>query len=197
MPACAAERRRRRRRRATALSTSAPRRERNEEDTARRTTRPGPAGRCRRPLRPAAAARRRRRRIGERLAERRPSCVIHAKLRSLAAATSATPASVRCRVRTTKRSRPGGDDAGAREREGAADRRMSGHRQFLAGREDPHAQSVSGRSAGSTNVVSEKFISLAIACIVVGRQTAAVEDHRELIAAEQTIGEDVEMEIPV
>ena len=57
--------------------------------------------------------------------------------------------------------------------------------------------SVSARSAGSTNVVSEKFISLAIACIVAGARPRAVEEHRELIAAEEVVGEDVEMQIPV
>ena len=57
--------------------------------------------------------------------------------------------------------------------------------------------SVSGRSGGSTKVVSEKFISFAIACIVVGRQPAAVEEHRELVAAEEMVGEDVEMKVPV
>ena len=57
--------------------------------------------------------------------------------------------------------------------------------------------SVSGRSGGSTNVVSEKFISLAIACIVLGRQAAAVEKDRQLVAAEHAIGEDVVVQITI
>ena len=54
--------------------------------------------------------------------------------------------------------------------------------------------SVSGRSAGRMNVVSEKFISLATACIVVARQPAAVEEHCQLVAAEEVIGEDIELQ---
>ena len=45
--------------------------------------------------------------------------------------------------------------------------------------------SVSGRSGGRMNVVSEKFISLATACIVLGRQPAAVEEDGQLVAAEE------------
>ena len=57
--------------------------------------------------------------------------------------------------------------------------------------------SVSGVSGGSTKVVSEKFISLAIACIVSVGQAAAVEEDGELVAAEQAIGEDVEVKVAV
>ena len=58
-------------------------------------------------------------------------------------------------------------------------------------------KSVPRCSGGRTNVVSEKFISLAIACIVVGRQAPAVEKHGELVAAEEPIGKDVVVKIPV
>ena len=57
--------------------------------------------------------------------------------------------------------------------------------------------SVPGFSAGSRNVVSEKFISLAIACIVSPRQPAAVEEDRELVAPEEVVGEDVVVKVAV
>ena len=57
--------------------------------------------------------------------------------------------------------------------------------------------SVPAASAGSTNVVSEKFISLAIACIVSADRPAAVEEHGELVAAEEVIGEDVVVKVAV
>ena len=57
--------------------------------------------------------------------------------------------------------------------------------------------SVPGVSGGSTNVVSEKFISLAIACIVSVGQPAAVEEDGELVAAEQMVGEDVVVKVAV
>ena len=57
--------------------------------------------------------------------------------------------------------------------------------------------SVPAVSGGSTNVVSEKFISLAIACIVSAGQSAAVENDGELIAAEEMVGEDVVVKVAV
>ena len=57
--------------------------------------------------------------------------------------------------------------------------------------------SVPGRSGGSTNVVSEKFISLAIACIVSVGQPAAVEEDGQLVAAEEMVGEDVVVKVAV
>jgi hypothetical protein len=58
---------------------------------------------------------------------------------------------------------PALDDAGAR-----SERRANGRMAAIgiARRKDPHADVGAGVSGGSTNVVSEKFISLAIACIV-------------------------------
>ena len=57
--------------------------------------------------------------------------------------------------------------------------------------------SVPGRSGGSTNVVSEKFISLAIACIVSADSPRPSRNDRELVAAEEMIGEDVVVKVAV
>ena len=57
--------------------------------------------------------------------------------------------------------------------------------------------SVPAASAGNTKVVSEKFISLAIDCIVSRGQAATVQIHRELIPAEQMVGEDVVVKVAV
>ena len=65
---------------------------------------------------------------------------------------------------------------------------MPGHRQFAARREDAHARdAASASSGGSTNVVSEKFISRAMACIVVGVEARAVGEDRELVARERRV----------
>ena len=45
------------------------------------------------------------------------------------------------------------------------------------------------------NVLSEKFISRASACIALGGQAAAVEEDGELIAGERLVGEDVVVKI--
>ena len=57
--------------------------------------------------------------------------------------------------------------------------------------------SVPAVSGGSTNVVSEKFISFAIACMVSVGESPAVEDDGELVAAEEMVGEDVVVKVAV
>ena len=49
------------------------------------------------------------------------------------------------------------------------------------------------RSGGRMNVVSEKFISLAIACIVSVVSPRPSRKHGQLVAAEEVVGEDVEL----
>ena len=55
--------------------------------------------------------------------------------------------------------------------------------------------SVSGRSAGRMNVVSEKFISRAMRLHRGVVQSAAVEEDGELIAFELPVGEDIEVQV--
>ena len=55
--------------------------------------------------------------------------------------------------------------------------------------------SVPAASAGRMNVHSEKFISLVIACICVGREPARVVEDGELVAFELAVGEDVVVEV--
>ena len=118
----------------------APRRRAGTNRTARRTTRPAPAGRCRRPPacgRPSAAA-------------------APAAIRRSDRKTSAAAASSRRRLRSPARHvsatgvgpdaeaedeplRARRDHARARQRERAADRRMPRHRHLGARREDAHA----------------------------------------------------------
>ena len=57
--------------------------------------------------------------------------------------------------------------------------------------------SVSGRSAGRMNVLSEKFISRAIACMVLGVEAAAVGEDGQLVAEQRLAGEDVLVQIRV
>ncbi len=133
-------------------------------------------------------------RIGDRLAERRRAAASSTRSSARRRSTSSDTGVGPTPSPKTSAIAVGADDAGARQREGRC--RSSDARPSAAPRPGVKIRtrtSVSGRSGGSTNVVSEKFISLAIACIVVGRQPAAVEKHRELIAAEEPIGEDVEM----
>ena len=55
--------------------------------------------------------------------------------------------------------------------------------------------SVSGRSAGRMNVLSEKFISRAMRLHALRVQTARVREHRELIAEQRLAGEDVVVKV--
>ena len=50
-------------------------------------------------------------------------------------------------------------------------------------------------SGGKMNVDSEKFISRAIALHLRRRQAARLGEHRQLVAFEGAIGEDVEVEV--
>jgi hypothetical protein len=58
------------------------------------------------------------------------------------------------------------DHVFARQNKSRADRRVPGHRQFLARREDADAIIVRRVCGGKTKVVSDKFNSLAMRCIV-------------------------------
>ena len=55
--------------------------------------------------------------------------------------------------------------------------------------------SVPGVSAGSRNVLSEKFISRVMVCICSGRQPARVGKHGQLIALEGLVGEHVVVQV--
>ena len=55
--------------------------------------------------------------------------------------------------------------------------------------------SVPAASAGRMKVHSEKFISLVIACICGGRESARVVEDGELVAFEHRVGEDVVVQI--
>ena len=55
--------------------------------------------------------------------------------------------------------------------------------------------SVSGRSAGRMNVLSEKFISRAMRCICCRVDAARIGEHGELIAEQRVAGEDVVVKI--
>ena len=64
------------------------------------------------------------------------------------------------------------DDSFRHERERASNRRMTGHRQFLTRRENPHPDVGIGRLGERMKVLSEKFISRAIPCISSGVRPA-------------------------
>ena len=55
--------------------------------------------------------------------------------------------------------------------------------------------SVPSRSFGRMNVVSEKFISRAMVCIMTGVEAAAIGKHRKLVTFEAPIGEHVVLQI--
>ncbi len=168
-------------------------------ETARRTRLPAPAAPC-----PATAAgesdeRRAARGRVRRSARRRSgcSCVIHAKLEVVAVPRQRHRTSGRRRGRTRTARVRGSIDAGARERERAADRRMAGHRQLLARREDAHADVGARRLGrqherrlGEVHLLGDRLHRL-------GRQPAAVEEDGELIAAEEMVGEDVVVKVAV
>ena len=74
---------------------------------------------------------------------------------------------------------------------------MAGHRQFFRGREDAHphvgAALLGGqheRRLGEVHLFGDRLHR-------VGRQSAAVEEDGELIAAKEMIGEDVEMDVTI
>jgi len=89
------------------------------------------------------------------------------------------------------------DDAGSRESERAADRRMAGHRQLFRGREDAHPHVGATLLRGQHERRLREVHLLGDRLHRVGRQPAAVEEDGELIAAEEMIGEDVEMDVTI
>ena len=92
---------------------------------------------------------------------------------------------------------PGLDDAFTRQREGAPDRGMSGHRQLLGGRKDanPH---LCRRMLGRKNErrLGERHL-LGDALHLVDGETGRLGKDRELVAFERRVGEDVEVEVSV
>ena len=76
-----------------------------------------------------------------------------------------------------------------RQRERAADGRMACHRQFVAGRENPHrARRMPRRpspGAGKMKVLSEKFISAGNRLHLGGRQRWRLRKDSELVAFER------------
>ena len=163
--------------------------------TARRTTPPGPAGRCPRRSPPAGAARRRPPRgsatgspnVGPQL--RHPD-----EAQLVALPRRATQASDRRRARSVSES-TGGATIPARASANAVP--IVGCPAIgssSAGVKIRTRASVSGRSGGSTNVVSEKFISFAIACIVALESPRPSSTTASWLPPNRSIGEDVEME---
>ncbi len=74
---------------------------------------------------------------------------------------------------------------------------MPRHRQFVAGRENPHphvgARDLGRkheRRLGEIHLLRDRLHRL-------GRQPAAVEDDGELVTAEEVVGEDVVVEVAV
>ena len=97
----------------------------------------------------------------------------------------------------TKRSRSGPMTPRARERERAADRRVAGHRQLVARREDAHPdvgvrplRRQDERRLRERHLLGDRLHRL-------GRQAAAVEEDGQLVAAEQAVGEDVEVKVAI
>ena len=167
-------------------------------ETARRTTRPARAGRCPRPPAPAGRARGRgAARIGDRFGERRVRLRHPREAQLVAAATSAPPAPGRCRGRT---------------------RSARGPRSITPARASANVLPIVGCPAigSSSPGVKMRIRDVGVGplgrqheCRLgevhllrdrlhrLGRQAAAVEKDRELIAAEQVIGEDVVVEIAI
>jgi hypothetical protein len=87
---------------------------------------------------------------------------------------------------------------GAFQREGkrAADRRMPGHRQLFAGREDPHPDVSSPLGCEDERRFREGHF-LGDALHLIGGQSLRFGEHRELVAFETVIGEHVEVEVAV
>ena len=56
--------------------------------------------------------------------------------------------------------------------------------------------SVPGRSAGNTNVASEKLVSRVMAAIASVGESLGIEEDRELVAGERAVGEDVVLQEP-
>ena len=89
------------------------------------------------------------------------------------------------------------DHAFLYEREGAPDRRMPGHRQLLARREDAHAD-VGARRLGRKDERAFGEVHLARDRLhLVSREPGRFREHRELVAFEGRVGEDVVMKIAV
>ena len=83
-----------------------------------------------------------------------------------------------------------------REREGGADGRMAGHRQFRAGREDAHAH-VGARRLGRQQERALGEVHLARDGLHLrSRQPATIREDRQLVAFELAIRKDVVMQIP-
>ena len=51
--------------------------------------------------------------------------------------------------------------------------------------------SASSEDGGSTNTVSDRFVSRASVCIVTGVEIARIREDGELVAGERDVGEDV------
>ena len=86
------------------------------------------------------------------------------------------------------------DDPFSRERKGAADRRMAGHRQFLARREDPHPDIAARsrwedeRALGEVHFARDGLHHLR-------RDRSRLGKDGELIAFQRAVGEHVEVQI--
>ena len=81
-----------------------------------------------------------------------------------------------------------------REGKRAADGRVAGHRQFLAWREDAHPDVAAALGREDERRFGEGHL-LGDALHLLGGQSLRLGEHRELIALEAAIGEDVEVEI--
>ena len=166
-------------------------------ETARRTTRSEPAGRCRRRPPPAGAAPPPRR-TDPRLAGRTSGaiCVIHAKHSSPSRHASDTGVGPMPRPKIS-RSRSGPTTPARASAKVVPIVGCPAIGSSSAGREDPDAHVGVGplgrqheRRLREVHLLGDRLHRL-------GRQPAAVEEHRELVAAEQTIGEDVEVNVAV
>ena len=89
------------------------------------------------------------------------------------------------------------DDTGSRERERRSDRGVPGRGQLFAGREDPHAhvgalflRGQHERRLGKIHLLGNRLHRRRV-------EAAAVEEHGELVAAEQMVGEDVVVKVAV
>src|SRR5262249_44422678 len=91
----------------------------------------------------------------------------------------------------------GTDHPRSREREGAADRRMSRHGELLRRREYAHSQRRIRplRRQDERRLREAHFFRNRLHGL--GTETPAVQKHSQLIAAEDMVGEDIEVKVPV
>ena len=92
---------------------------------------------------------------------------------------------------------PAFDHTGARERERRPDRRMAGRGQLLSRGEDAHPDVGARRPGRQQERRLREVHLLGDRLHRFGREPAAVEEHGQLVAAEQMVGEDVVVKVAV